>query len=285
MRRREPGPADRRCDTRWQSVALALALAAGCLTCSSYAVDAVAPDTLAIDLGHADAAYAARQWQEAFQAYQRIADSYPSLAVAVFRLGKCAAKLGLSARATDAFHHAATLSPTDPLVRGELADALRIEKRIDEAEYQYHRAIEIAGADAHPAWSVGLGLVAMARGSLSDAERHFSKALRLAPDAAAIHYNLGEVSLRQNQIDDARHAYEAAIEHDEAFPIAHFGLGRVAERVGAIHDAARFYTRASEIDPDEPSFHAARARVLARTGHPEESAEAHADYRRATALK
>ena len=221
MRRREPGPADRRCDTRWQSVALALALAAGCLTCSSYAVDAVAPDTLAIDLGHADAAYAARQWQEAFQAYQRIADSYPSLAVAVFRLGKCAAKLGLSARATDAFHHAATLSPTDPLVRGELADALRIEKRIDEAEYQYHRAIEIAGADAHPAWSVGLGLVAMARGSLSDAERHFSKALRLAPDAAAIHYNLGEVSLRQNQIDDARHAYEAAIEHDEAFPIAH----------------------------------------------------------------
>jgi len=54
----------------------------------------------------------------------------------------------------------------------------------------------------------------MARGSLSDAERHFSKALRLAPDAAAIHYNLGEVSLRQNQIDDARHAYEAAIERD-----------------------------------------------------------------------
>lgn len=203
----------------------------------------------------------------------------------MFRLGKCAARLGLTARATDAFRRAVALAPADPRAYGELADALRREKRIDAAERAYRVAIELAGKDAHPAWRVGLSLVEAARGHLSAAETHFSEALSQAPNAAAVHYNLGDVRLRQNRADEARAAFTAAIRLDDSFAKAHFGLGRVFERDGSIDAALGSYSRASEIDPNDPRYHAARARVLRRSGRHEAGEAAHAAYQQAVADK
>lgn len=237
------------------------------------------------DVRAAEAAYGAGDWQAAYHGYRQLSEASPSSAIAAFRLGKCAARLGLTARATDAFMRTVKLAPADPIAYGELADSLRREKRIDAAEAAYLTAIDLAGDDAHPAWRVGLGLVELARGDLHAAERRFSAARDQDPAASAVHYNLGDVLLRQNRIDEARASYLAALHHDSSFAKAHYGLGKVSERAGATDAAITAYTAASRLDPDDPKYYAGLARVLRRSGQDDRSQTARDDYRSAVARK
>jgi len=264
---------------------VATALAVGHLACTAFPASGASDSGAGLGLAEADAAYAAGQWVSAMAGYDRALRADPSLAVAAFRRGRCAANLGLTAQATDSFRRAVALSPGSALAHGELGDALRRERRVDAAEEHYLRALELSQGDGAAVWLVGLGLVELSRGRAESASERFSAARDASPAAPEPHYNLGDALLRQNLTADARAAFAAAIKTDATFALAHFGLGRSWERSRNLPEALRCYTQASERDPAEPAFHAARARAMRRTGDLPGAALARDAFRQATAIK
>jgi len=68
-----------------------------------------------------------------------------------------------------------------------------------------------------------------------------TRAARLAPGDAQLHYNLGTVLHAGGDASDARAEFAAAIEIDPTFADAHYNLGNLLREAGALDEAERAY--------------------------------------------
>lgn len=111
-------------------------------------------------------------------------------------------------------------------------------ERSHEAAAHFTRAI--AANPNYAPGHAGLGLVAMNRGSITEARRNFARAISLAPPHAEIYYHYGNClmdgitsrarvnrgdSTVQKTLLEARHAFRAAIALDKDLIEAHAALG------------------------------------------------------------
>ncbi len=136
-----------------------------------------------------------------------------------------------------------------------------------------------------PASAEAWHLLGLSRRQMGDAEgavEAITRALELAPDIAAAHFNLGNALAARGRIEEAAACYRRALALAPNFAAAHNNLGSALERLGRAAEAAAHYQRAVALAPDD----AEAALNLCTVRHGEgRLEEALALARRAAALK
>jgi len=137
------------------------------------------------------------------------------------------------------------LSPSEPLVHFNLANALREMGRGEEAIMHYQKALELSPQHAEAYNNLGN---ALARGSrLDEAIANYRKVLELEPEDAKAHTNLGAILAQQGRIDQALPHLQKAIEYSPEFVDAYNNLGLVLAAAGRPQEAIPHLERAVKL--------------------------------------
>ena len=142
--------------------------------------------------------------------------------------GKAAYEKGEAAAAVAEFQKAAQMFPTHPDARLNLANALLLANRLDEA-------------------------IAMAR-----------EVLRLEEQSAAAHYIVGCAFLRQTKPEEALKALQQANDLERNVAATTFQLGRAHQELAHYQDAEKAFQETIATEPDHPSASYALSQVYVR---------------------
>jgi tetratricopeptide (TPR) repeat protein len=161
-------------------------------------------------------------------------------------------------------------------------------KRLDEAEHQLRRAIELK-PDFSESYT-NLGVIAYLRGNTSAAIGLFENAVRFRADNAEARFNLGRAFAREQRPDLAIAQYEAVLKIKPEDAEAHAGIAAVLAARGETRAAVMHYREALTSSPDLIGAVADLAWILATTTdasirHPTEAVRLAEDAVRLTRSK
>jgi tetratricopeptide (TPR) repeat protein len=135
---------------------------------------------------------------------------------------------------------------------------------IGRAETEYRNAII-----ADPRWEIpwnNLAMIAIGKGSATEADSLLKKAISLKPGYAAALYNLGTVRWDLRDSTGAEAAYRAAIRSDSSLVEAYNNLGALLLSLGRPKEAATILGLGLEKDRQMPSVRAMRGFLLKNRG-------------------
>lgn len=187
------------------------------------------------------------------------------LAPAEFRwryyLGTLLQERGELDRAADELRRASELAPDDLPARLHLARVELDRGRAAAARRIFEHVLARApSAAAH----YGLGLIALGEDEPAEAVASLSEALRLDPEASAVHHSLGLAFRKAGDLDKAGHHLERGGPRRPSFedplldslgdlvtgPRVHLQQGGKARNEGDLELAMAHYRKAWELDPD-----------------------------------
>lgn len=157
-----------------------------------------------------------------------------------------------------------TQNPGAWMAHDNLGLVLTEQRRFDEADAEYRKAIAIRSND-HIAY-YDLGLKAAIQGNLDEAMDDFGRTIDLCPGFAMARYQMGNVFVRENNLDDAIHEYREALKTFPELVMGHFNLANTLARKGNVDDAVEEYNLTLKNDPDFAPAHASLGRILAAKG-------------------
>jgi Flp pilus assembly protein TadD len=218
---------------------------------------AVDPHTDYLALGQG--AFARGDWAACVDHLQRAAVRDPQEFRVHYLLGLALRYQKRFEESNVAFDRALEIAPRDlrALVNG--ARTLLDLARPEDAEARVRQAVEIAPEDGE-AWNV-LGRAQLALGRLADAEASFVQATTVDSTNAYAHNNLGLLRLQRGEWREAAAALETAVRCKDDVAYFHHNLGLAYERQGRLADAAAAYTRTLELQPNHAMARIALARV------------------------
>lgn len=161
-------------------------------------------------------------------------------------------------------------SPGNPRAQYDLAHALEVENRPQEAIVHYTKALE-EKPDYVDALN-NLGHVLSVSGNAQDAVRYLQRAIQLKPGLAEAHFNLGYALAQQGRIKDAIAQLEEAVRIKPDFADAHHNLGIALAMDGRIEEAMAHWEEALKLGPDSPAAtHSNLAYALSQAGRMREA--------------
>jgi Flp pilus assembly protein TadD len=120
---------------------------------------------------------------------------------------------------------------------------------LDEAEKEFHKAIELDPGSAHA--HDNLATVYAEKKLWREALAEYLTALRLEPDSATAHFNLACFLAGHGQ-EMAIAQYQEVVQLDPEYPDAHLNLGLSYADQGKVDEATRALGRAIELAPKDP---------------------------------
>ena len=159
-------------------------------------------------------------------------------------------QLGYWSDQVTVFEHAIAVTGPNSRAQGNLANALRFERRLDDAREHALEAVRLEPASSF--LRLELALVQIDRGELPPAREELELAVRLNPRFALAWSLLGEVHASEGHLEAARSALlEAArLAPDEAQPWVK--LGAVCAAFGRTDEAVGAWQQALRVNPEEP---------------------------------
>jgi tetratricopeptide (TPR) repeat protein len=150
-----------------------------------------------------------------------------------------------------------------------LGTALRAKRRLDEAVASYERALQLQPdyPDAH----YNLANVLLDQGQSAAAIEHFQVALRSVPGSAEVHNNLGIALAAKGQLPEALAEFQSALRIEPGSAKTHRNLGDVLLSAGRGGEALDHFRRATELAPDEGSMHYDYGSALLEAGRPQQA--------------
>jgi tetratricopeptide (TPR) repeat protein len=129
-----------------------------------------------------------------------------------------------------------------------LAEALRIGGRLDEAVTHARRAVELEPtfAEAH----VNLGNALSQQGKSEEAAAQYQRALEINANYVEAHANLGVARMDQGRLDEAIESYRRALAIRPNFHSAEMNLGIAFHHRGQWDEAIEHYRRAISLAPN-----------------------------------
>ena len=158
------------------------------------------------------------------------------------------------------YEHALEATSGHPMVHFVLADALFDKGEVSQAIKHFKKAIEIQPnlAEAHN----GLGFVYAKQGKADAAIAEFAKALKIKPNLASAHCNLGFVFIARGETDKAISHLSKAVEIDPSNVEAYCNLASALGQHGDYDKAIDHYNKALEINPDMAQAHSGLGMML-----------------------
>lgn len=140
------------------------------------------------------------------------------------------------------------MDPMSAEVHAGLAEAYRIQGRLDDARKEFQTAIDLAPDEWR--WPYLRGALELDAGDYQDAESDFGTALKKTPDNSLILVNLGITLRKEGRLAEAQSAYEQslALNPQENTMIS---LGNVLLFEQKISEAVAMYRRAVQTDPSD----------------------------------
>ena len=134
-------------------------------------------------------------------------------------------------------------------VRIYLADALRMEGKLDEATQQYRQALA-QKPESYLAHN-GLALILDQQGMKQDALKEFRLSLSIKPDQAMPHSQIGKIFIQMNKLPEAVDEFTQAMRYGPPNANAHLGLGMILMQMGDYEKAAAQFSDALSINPSD----------------------------------
>ena len=138
--------------------------------------------------------------------------------------------------------------PSSPEIHNNLGRTLANAGKLDEAETEFAKALELNPNDADAL--LNLGTVASLRGNPARAENLVKQALRANPDHTVALAKLAELRRDAGDLAEAERLFREALAIDEVSPELYLGLGDVLQRAGRYADAEAAFRHVLELDPD-----------------------------------
>ena len=162
------------------------------------------------------------------------------------------------------FGHAMSATRDNELVEYSVGMVLSREGKRDEAERHFLRALEIAPdyKEAH----IGMGNLLSAQGKHQEAIERYREALRIRPDFAVAHNNLGLALGRVGMTREALDEFDEAVRLKPDYLDAHYNLARALARQGRLDEAVEQYEKVLEINPKNADARCNLGNTLAAQG-------------------
>src|SRR2546427_750187 len=150
-------------------------------------------------------------------------------------------------RSAALFSPAVAVTENNWLAHANLASALALQGRTDEAVAHYEEALRIN--PGHARSHNNLGFILAARGRLDNAIVQYTEAFRKHPDYALAHDNLGVALARQGRIAEAIAHFREALRGLPDDAAAHYDLANALLQAGSLDEAIAEYSEALRLDP------------------------------------
>ncbi|MBT9613768.1 MAG: tetratricopeptide repeat protein [Burkholderiales bacterium] len=172
----------------------------------------------------------------------------PDHARALHLAGVIAKQNGQMQAACDFLARANQAEAHNPFILRDLAEAMRLAGRPEQAlsllEQAIHRAPEL------PDLFSALGLTCEALGQIDAAIRAHSRTVELLPQHAGAQNILGSAYRKAGDLVEAKRHFEAALALDPRLADALYNLGNIALETGQYEAAIAAYSRYVEVDPN-----------------------------------
>jgi len=176
--------------------------------------------------------------------------------------------------------HAVAVTRDNASEHHRLGNALRMERRFEQALTHYERTIELAPRQSGARF--GLGDLYLRAGRLEEAVATYRRGLELEPKHARGHANLGLALLRLERYDEAQPHLERSLElrarvapgvgpTPTELATPHVALADVLSQLGDLDGAIAHYERALAIDGSRARAGGNLGMALARAGRFEEA--------------
>jgi protein O-mannosyl-transferase len=143
------------------------------------------------------------------------------------------------------------------------------QKRLDEALFYYHKAIEMQPRYPDPLNNIGVALVA--KKQYAEAIPYFERALKAEPGFYEAHNNIGQALEGLGKIDEAIQEYRLVLAKKPDNVGALNNLGNALARKGQFADAMQYYASSLQAKPDQAAAHHGLASTLAKLGRTDEA--------------
>ena len=163
--------------------------------------------------------------------------------------GESLRALGEQGSALEVYREAATRFPDDVVVRNGLAEVLKAQDRLPEAEAEYRETIERFPDNVFT--RSGLAEVLKAQERLPEAEAEYRETIERFPDDMVARNGLAEVLKAQDRLPEAEAEYR---ETKSRFPgnlYVRTGLAAVLDAQGRHHEAEEVRSEGAAIAPDQ----------------------------------
>ncbi|MCE5313544.1 MAG: tetratricopeptide repeat protein [Armatimonadota bacterium] len=214
----------------------------------------------------------------ALESAQALVKMRPSDAQPYLVLGIALAGVGRFDEAITQYDEAARIDPMLPTLHASRAMALIGQKKPDEAEKEFLKAIEEAPGDVRP-------MAALADFYLAD-EKNFDKAFiyaqkatLMASDSPSAYLLLARVEKRQKKYEEAVISIGKALKMAGEWPEAWYALGSTYEEAGDKEKAEKAYRTLAEKQPQNPRALMTLATFLVDQGKKTDAAEVIAKIR------
>lgn len=167
-------------------------------------------------------------------------------------------RMGQLAEAAVEMTVAIELEPDNPTNYTDLAAIYYRDKKEPEAVKVYRMLVEARRND--PKARVLLARALEKAGKLDEAQSELEKVIELAPMNLSSYTNKALFEMRRGRPDDAIQVYRDAIARISE-PGAYLLLGGLYERLERVNEAVETYRAALELDPNEPSVYIALANL------------------------
>ena len=185
---------------------------------------------------------------EAERIYREVLARDPNHFDSLHLLGVIALQRGRHAVAIDMIGRAVALNDRSATFHNNLAEALRVAGRLDEAVIHARRAVEIEPtfAEAH----MNLGNALNQQGKNDEAAAQYLRALEINANYVEAHANLGVARMDQGRLDEAIDSYRRALAIRPNFAAAEMNLGIALHQKGQWDEAIAHYQRALALTPN-----------------------------------
>ena len=146
------------------------------------------------------------------------------------------------------FGHTLAVGQESSLALTNMGLVAKKEKRYDEAEAHFKRALELNPGYVNAIND--LGVLAMDQKKYGEAEAYLKRTLELNPKQVAALYNSGVVAKEQQRYDEARTYLQKALEVDPAYVSALSSLGSVAMEQGQNEEAVKYFNKTLDLKPN-----------------------------------
>ncbi|MCI5146731.1 MAG: tetratricopeptide repeat protein, partial [Candidatus Electrothrix sp. AR3] len=150
-----------------------------------------------------------------------------------------------------------------------LGTLMREQKRFGEAEQAYRRAIEIDSGDVY-SWN-NLGTLMRKQKRFNEAEQAYKRAIEIDPDKVYSWFVFGTFMIEQKRFDEAEQAYKRAIETDPDYVYSWYGLGTLMIKQKRFKEAENAYKKAINVKPKDAMAHNILAWFLYEKGEFDEA--------------
>jgi tetratricopeptide (TPR) repeat protein len=143
--------------------------------------------------------------------------------------------------------HTLACTTDNDMAHNNLANALFLKGRVDEASIQYQKGLKIRpnNAKAHNI----LGLILLQKGKVDAAIVQFQEALRIMPDFAEAHYVLGNALRQKGRVDEAISHFQRALQIMPDNESVHVNLANAFLQKGGVDQAIVHFQNALQIEP------------------------------------